>query len=117
MALYFETEMQGIGFLLLCAVGFLVTLLFDCVGTLFPQKLKPLSDILLLLIGGVVFLLALVFLRANALRVFHWIALLTGSILYLCGVRYAWMGIAKKVLKKNHKKKDSQAGEKHPVSK
>ncbi len=87
MALYFETETQGVSFLFLCGVGFVLALFFDGVSLLIRGRMKPLGDVLLLLLCGLLALVALVFLRANALRLFHWIAMLVGAILYLCGVR------------------------------
>lgn len=87
MALYFETELQGISFLFLCGVGFIFALVFDGISALIPSSLKMLSDILLFLTSGVAFLFALFLLREGALRYFHWLALLVGAILYTCGIR------------------------------
>lgn len=87
MALYFETELQGISFLLLCGAGFVFALVFDGIGALIPSSFKIVSDILLFLISGVAFLFVLFLLREGALRYFHWLALFVGAILYTCGIR------------------------------
>ncbi|MEA5014454.1 MAG: spore cortex biosynthesis protein YabQ [Candidatus Limiplasma sp.] len=87
MTTFFETEFQGLGFLFLCAVGFGLAVVFDGISALFKGSLRPVGDILLFLCCGVALLLALFFLRAGELRLYHWLALLTGALLYLCGIR------------------------------
>ena len=103
----FETELQGIGFLFLCAVGFGLAVLFDGASCLFRGSLKPVGDILLLLCCGLTMLLALFFLRPGELRLYHWLAMLTGAVLYLCGVRRLGAFVIlrfKKLLNKRKKK-------------
>lgn len=126
MALYFETELQGASFLFLCGVGLILAMLFDLISVFVAERLKPLGDVLLFLLCGFVLLLALVFLRANELRLFHWVALLTGAILYLCGIRrfvaYAASWLRSKIKPKAQKKKnignqDIMAGKKSQASK
>ncbi len=104
MSLYFETEMQSISFLLLCAVGFVIASLFDGISALIPDKWKILGDVLLFLVGTVAFLLALVILREGALRFFHWLALLAGAILYTCGVRRAVLFLLRQIRKRKRSK-------------
>lgn len=87
MTLFFEPEFQGISFLFLCAVGFVLALLFDLISVLVPPRMRPLGDVLLFLLFGFAVLLAFVFLRVGQLRLFYWVALLAGAVLYLCGVR------------------------------
>ena len=55
------------------------------------------GDVLLLLCCGFGLLVALFFLRAGELRLYHWFALLIGAILYLCGIRRAVSFLARRV--------------------
>lgn len=87
MTPFFETELQGIGFLFLCALGFGLSIFFDGVSRIFKGRFKPVGDILLLLTCGIAMLVTLLFLRPGELRPYHWLAMLTGAILYLCGIR------------------------------
>lgn len=87
MTLFFEPEFQGISFLFLCAVGFVLALLFDLVSVFVSPRMKPLGDVLLFLLFGFAVLMAFVFLRVGQLRLFYWVALLAGAVLYLCGIR------------------------------
>lgn len=87
MTLFFEPEFQGISFLFLCAVGFVLALLFDLISVLVSPRMRPLGDVLLFLLFGFAVLVAFVFLRVGQLRLFYWLALLVGAVLYLCGIR------------------------------
>ena len=89
MSLFFETETQSVTFLAFCAVGFAIALLFDVEQCLLTEYLKPMGDVLLFLLCAVLFLIALFALKADSIRLYHWLALALGAILYLCGLRRA----------------------------
>jgi hypothetical protein len=108
MALYFETELQGLSFLLLCGVGFFVAMFFEAISALVPVHMKVLSDILLFLLGGLAFIGALFLMREEELRMFHWLALVTGALLYMLGVRR----LALYLIKKMQRRKAAKAAKK-----
>ncbi len=89
MTLYFETEGQGAAFLLLCAMGFLLAAAFDARRLVLGRHLKPLGDVAAFLLAATAFVFALFVLREDEIRLYHWLALVTGAVLYLCGLRRA----------------------------
>ena len=122
MALFFETETQSVTFLAFCAVGFAVALLFDLEQCLLTDYLKPMGDVLLFLLCAVLFLIALFALKADSIRLYHWLALALGAILYLCGVRravrkaLAWIKRKREQRKKNHTNPSQPEGTLHETS-
>ena len=108
MTPFFETELQGIGFLVVCAVGFGLAAIFDGISALLRGSFKPVGDVLLLLGCGLALLLALFFLRAGELRLYHGFAALTGAVLYLCGIRRlaCFLALWVKKLRSERKKKE-----------
>ena len=87
MSLFFETEQQSVVFLTFCLLGFAAALLLDGLRRWLRDSLKPLCDVLVFLLLGALFVLALLATRSDAIRLYQWLALTLGAILYLCGAR------------------------------
>lgn len=106
MSLYFEPEAQAASFLYLCGVGLLLAFLFDGISLLLSGSFKPLGDIFAFLLCGILLLGAFVILRADELRFYYALAVLTGAILYVCGLRRCFLAIGRwlsRLLHRHHK--------------
>ena len=108
MTLFFETSRQGAEFLLLCVVGFAVALLFDGERCLRGSRFRPLADVVTMLLSGALLLLALLAFRSAAVRAYHWLAMVSGALIYLCGVRRAACALLRR--KKTDAKRRTSAG-------
>lgn len=84
MNLFFETAGQAGCFLIMLPIGFAAAACLDAGAA--AGRLRPALDVLVLLLAGVALLLAVVLLRENAVRAYHLLGLLTGAVLYVCGV-------------------------------
>ena len=84
MKLFFETSGQSVCFLLMIPVGFLLALLLD--ADVIAGRLRSAADIALLLLAGAACLWLIVLTGERGLRVYHVLGLLSGAVLYLCGI-------------------------------
>lgn len=101
MNLFFETSGQAQIFLATVPIGFLLALLIDVDRGL--GALRPVWDVLCMLACGAMMLMVLLMMRDGGLRVYHALALLTGSLLYLVGVRRAISAVRRRLGKKQKK--------------
>ena len=84
MKLFFETAVQKNVFLLTLPVGFLVCFLLD---TQIPSILiQTFLDFGVLISTGVILVLLVLFSDGSTLRIYHLLGLISGAILYVCGV-------------------------------
>ncbi|MEG0125172.1 MAG: hypothetical protein RR816_03725 [Clostridia bacterium] len=95
MRLFFETGDQAHIFLAVLPIGFLLAMSFD--ASSFAGKLRPVMDVLCLLMSGLAFIMLLLVFRDDGLRVYHMLALLTGAVLYLCGMGRLFRAIGRKL--------------------
>ena len=84
MSLFFETSVQGQMFLICISVGFLMAMLLDCKSNGGP--LRFFIDFSVLTTCAIVLLLMMIDFREKALREYHVLGIISGSILYLSGV-------------------------------
>ena len=85
MKLFFETAAQASVFLLTVPLGLLLAFLVDLSGR--TGTLRPLWDVLTMLAGFAAAGAAIVLLGDSGLRIYHILAMLTGMLLYLLGIR------------------------------
>lgn len=85
MKLFFETAAQASVFLLTIPLGLLLALLIDLSGR--TGTLRPLWDVLTMLAGFAAAGAGIVLLGDSGLRIYHILAMLTGMLLYLLGIR------------------------------
>lgn len=85
MKLFFETAAQGSLFLSMLPVGMLLALCIDLCGCI--DRFRPLWDLLAVLLCFVILGVSIVLLNDATLRVYHVLAVLTGYLLYDCGIR------------------------------
>ena len=85
MKLFFETSTQAMVFLLMMPLGILFAAGIDVAG--FIRIAKPLWDLLLVLLLGLSLGVGIILLGDQGLRMYHLLAVLFGSLLYLLGIR------------------------------
>ena len=84
MKLFFETASQASCFLIAVPLGFLFTL---CLDTRWHHGwIRLLLDLLLLGSLGCVLVMLSAICREERVRLYHWLGLLTGAVLYLGGI-------------------------------
>ena len=84
MKLFFETALQRNIFLLTVPVGFTIGFLLDVqVKSILIQTM---IDLCVLICAGFVLVLLVLFSTDSTLRIYHFLGLLNGAILYACGV-------------------------------
>lgn len=84
MKLFFETEAQASCFLLAVPIGFLLTFFLD--SEWIHGWMRIVFDLLLMYCAACALLMLSVFSREEQIRIYHWLGLLLGSVLYLCGI-------------------------------
>ena len=84
MKLFFDTNLQAVVFLLSVPTGFLAACFLS--SGIKNTCLQMILDILTLLLAGTVLAALILIFRENGLRSYHLLGLLTGAILYLCGL-------------------------------
>lgn len=95
MKLFFETADQATAFLAAAPLGFLLGLCFG-LERLVPWG-KALWDVLTFLLLGAALLLLLFWTKESGLRPYHLLAVLTGFLLYRCGVSPLAAGILRRL--------------------
>ena len=90
MKLFFETAAQGSLFLSMLPVGMLLALCIDLCGCI--SRFKPLWDLLAVLLCFVILGVGVILLNDISLRLYHGLAVLTGYLLYACGIRRMFSG-------------------------
>ena len=103
MTLFFESDIQSICFLRMVPIGFLAALCLAS-GTR-AGVFRALMDILLLLLGGGGAVFLLVSLQENGLRLYHYLGLMIGAILYTEGFERIVRCIHRKCKKRNPEKR------------
>lgn len=83
--LFFETGGQAVVFLLMVPFGWGMALLLHLSGR--AGRWRLLTDVLLLLAGGLAFFLFCMMQREDGLHLYHLLAVLTGGLLYRLGAR------------------------------
>lgn len=83
--LFFETGGQAAVFLLMVPFGWGMALLLHLSGR--AGRWRLLTDVLLLLAGGLAFFLFCMMQREDGLHLYHLLAVLTGGLLYRLGAR------------------------------
>lgn len=106
MNLFFETSGQAQIFLATAPIGFLVAMLIDMDRGLGP--LRPVWDVLCMLACGVMTLMVLMMMRDGGLRIYHALALVTGALLYLVGVRRIILAARYRMKKKRKETSDER---------
>lgn len=108
MRLFFETGGQASAFLLTLPLGFLLALFLDV--TRYTGHLRPVLDVCVLVGCALTFLVLTLLMRDQSARLFHVLAILTGALLYTCGVGRLFHGAAR-MLKKHQKKNKKEESE------
>lgn len=88
MRLFFETSMQARVFIALLPVGLLLAACVDAASI--ARKTKPFWDIVILLACGLGLVVFLALLKDDGVRGYHLLAILTGILLYVCGIGRLW---------------------------
>lgn len=88
MRLFFETSMQAQIFLALLPVGLLLAGCVDAASL--ARKSRPFWDVLIILACGLGIVVFLSLLKDDGLRGYHLLAVLTGILLYICGIGRLW---------------------------
>ncbi|MEG1891051.1 MAG: spore cortex biosynthesis protein YabQ [Clostridia bacterium] len=116
MNLFFETSNQARVFLAAVPIGFVVSLLIDCVAC--ARHMRPVLDVLCLLACGLMLIAVMLLFGDDGLRVYHLLALAVGACIYLCGVgRLVRMARKRWCLWKAKNKLRSQAGTREEMAK
>lgn len=84
MKLFFETALQRNVFLLTVPVGFAICFLLD--GQVKSILIQTIIDLCVLVGAGFVLVLLVLFSADSTLRIYHFLGLFCGAILYACGV-------------------------------
>ena len=100
MKLFFETSQQIAVFVIMMPIGFVIGMLLDF--TSLGGRTKPLWDILIMLLCVGSAGAAVVILKEEV-RIYHCLALFTGAILYMCGIRCICVWLMRKCKKKAKK--------------
>lgn len=95
MRLFFETGGQASAFLFTLPLGFLLALFLDV--TRYTGHLRPILDVLALVGCAITLLILTLFMRDQSARMFHVLAILTGAVLYICGVGRLIHGIIRRI--------------------
>lgn len=85
MKLFFETAAQANVFLAMIPVGITTAALMDL--AVYPSVLRPLWDVLILLLLGTVIGFGIILLGDTGLRIYHLLAVAAGALLYTTGFR------------------------------
>lgn len=85
MKLFFETSGQWAVFLMMLPVGMALGLSVDLCG--YIGTARPLWDVLIVLLCFSIVGVCVVFLCNETLRMYHALAVLSGYLLYTCGIR------------------------------
>lgn len=101
MKLFFETSAQAQLFLLMLPVGMTIALLADIAGK--AGRLCPVWDVLTMLLCFGAVGAGVVLFRDESLRVYHFLAVTMGALLYLTGVRKVFTKSKTKILRKRWK--------------
>ena len=81
MSLFFETSSQANCFLHLLPLGLCMAFCLD--ASAISGKIRPLMDVLVLVLAGSAVLWWMVLLDENKLRLYHVLGMLTGMLLYM----------------------------------
>ncbi len=84
MNLFFQTHLQAQLFLVSLPIGFLLTLCLDLLSR--TSFLRILLDVVCIVVFAFLFLGYTLILRDSTLRIYHFLAILCGGILYWCGI-------------------------------
>ncbi|MBQ8151069.1 MAG: hypothetical protein IJ041_11195 [Clostridia bacterium] len=95
MKLFFETSLQASSFLLMIPAGILLALLTDL--TVPVGRSKPVLDVLVMLFCGFLLAYLVIVTGDERLRLHHLLAVLTGAVLYLTGIRRVFVLIAARI--------------------
>lgn len=85
MKIFFETGSQACCFLIAVPVGFVLAI---CLDTDCSQGwLRFVLDLLILIVAACALIMLTMVCREEQVRLYHWLGLFTGSVLYMCGAR------------------------------
>ena len=105
--IFFETAGQSRIFLLLLYAGFGAGVLFDLMQAarrISPRWLRPVWDVLWCLMAGAACALALALGGEHVLRLYALLGLCCGAGVYSLGLRRAFLGIGKWIIRQRTKK-------------
>lgn len=105
MKLFFETAAQASLFLSMLPIGFCIAVCIDLAGC--SGRMKHLWDVLVMLLCFGLIAFSVVLLRDNGLRLYHFLSVLAGALLYLLGVR-SLLSVVCAWIQLIHKKHTSQ---------
>ncbi len=97
MKLFFETSQQIAVFLIMAPIGFVIGICIDLASM--GGRCKPVWDVLVMLLAIGCMGISIVIL-GQELRIYHFLSLLTGALLYMCGVRTAFQWALRRAKKK-----------------
>lgn len=106
MKLFFETASQASVFLIMLPLGMLLAACVELTGM--TGAGKPLWDILVVLLSGVLLGIGVVFLNDTTLRLYHLLAIVCGWILYRLGVQSFFTMVAKCIARMKNRMADSR---------
>lgn len=105
MKLFFETAAQASLFLAMLPIGFGMAVFIDLAGR--TGRMKPLWDVLAMLLCFGLIAFSIVLLRDSGLRLYHLLSVLAGALLYLLGLRSALSALCTRI-QQRHKKHASE---------
>lgn len=83
MRLFFETASQSTTFLMFAALGFVLSLCLDTGES--AWLVRFVLDLVVLAVAAVLLIFLTIRTREESIRLYHWLGLFAGSILYLGG--------------------------------
>lgn len=110
MKLFFETASQASVFLLMLPIGMLLAACVELTGK--TGAGKPIWDILVVLLSGVLLGIGVVFLNDTTIRLYHLLAVLCGWILYCLGIQRFFIIICSCIQRMKNKMADSRKSSK-----
>lgn len=110
MKLFFETAQQAGGFLVMVPVGLFLAMLTDLTGNC--RKSRPLCDVFVMLIGCAILGWLLIVTGDERIRLYHLLAVLTGAVLYMTGLRRIFRCLSAKAMKMKKKLQPDPEGKK-----
>ncbi|MCI6378351.1 MAG: spore cortex biosynthesis protein YabQ [Clostridiales bacterium] len=111
MKLFFETSGQAQAFLAAVPLGMILAAALDI--SRYAGRLKPLADVMTLLLCGLSLIILTLALRDAALRLYHVLAVAIGALLYTGGIGRLIKAARKRLGKKVKDFKDKAAGDLH----
>ncbi|MBE5815428.1 MAG: hypothetical protein E7320_09540 [Clostridiales bacterium] len=107
MKLFFEAAAQAQMFLIMLPVGMLLAVFADL--SALGGRFRPVWDVLTVLLAASAYGAGVILLREDGARLYHFLALLVGAMLYLLGIRKAILCTVAVFLRKRRENRQESA--------